>query len=510
VKFGDTSVEKNIKLEEELKTLDEMLKKRGLERLKIPKDGACMFRAVADQISLTQSTHLLVRQRCVDFISKHRDDYEPFVCVSGMPWDHYLFEMRKVNSWGGQVELQALSLTFNINIIIYSIQTKEPTIVDNGFSKSIELAYYGNHYDCVYPSKKLQQLKSMQSVVYALVDKAQGKEPKQSYEYKNNGWDCWIKELITQQKEDETMAHSLSDRSNVTDYQLLSGYYNKKHQQQQDDGEWHVKLTKSNRNKKKDPKEKENITSPQRQQQQQLPAEDKDMQDILNQIRVSEIKERQNARRPAEEYPTLPPVQNKVISTPATVPNGNPEGTVTDTPQPTEKPATNAWTQKTNWTEMLNKPSPQTKTENEEQNGQEEQKEQQEETNTEAPEKRAAVEIPNNLVTASTSLEINFGDFDAKGNPIVVNHTQPTQPVQPVQQPVQPIQQPQKPSQPVQAQQPTQPVQPPPQPQVTSPPPVGNQKPLSPQNSNYVSPANFLPAYHLYKPPQTSNNTNRK
>jgi hypothetical protein len=42
----------------------------------------------------------------------HKDDYEPFVCVSGMPWDHYLFEMRKVNTWGGQVEIQVLSMLF--------------------------------------------------------------------------------------------------------------------------------------------------------------------------------------------------------------------------------------------------------------------------------------------------------------------------------------------------------------------------------------------------------------
>ncbi len=46
-----------------------------------------------------------VRQQCVDFMLKHQTDYEPFICVSGMPFDHYCFEMRKSQTWGGQVEV---------------------------------------------------------------------------------------------------------------------------------------------------------------------------------------------------------------------------------------------------------------------------------------------------------------------------------------------------------------------------------------------------------------------
>lgn len=83
-----------------------------------------------------------------------------------MPWDHYLFEMRKEKSWGGQVELHAMSLHYNVNFIIYSPHIAQPTILDNGFNRKILLCYYGNHYDCVYTIKRMKLEKSMQSMLF--------------------------------------------------------------------------------------------------------------------------------------------------------------------------------------------------------------------------------------------------------------------------------------------------------------------------------------------------------
>jgi hypothetical protein len=37
---------------------------------------------------------------------------------------------------------------------------------------------------------------TVEGLLYGLVDKCQGKEPKASYDYKNIGWDCWVKDLI--------------------------------------------------------------------------------------------------------------------------------------------------------------------------------------------------------------------------------------------------------------------------------------------------------------------------
>ena len=45
-----------------------MKEKRGLLIKKMGEDGACMFRAVADQIYGDQEMHSLVRQNCIDYM----------------------------------------------------------------------------------------------------------------------------------------------------------------------------------------------------------------------------------------------------------------------------------------------------------------------------------------------------------------------------------------------------------------------------------------------------------
>lgn len=60
--FGDISKENNNPNVNEEKILDEKLKELNLVRKKIPKDGACMFRAVADQVYYSQAMHLLGKE----------------------------------------------------------------------------------------------------------------------------------------------------------------------------------------------------------------------------------------------------------------------------------------------------------------------------------------------------------------------------------------------------------------------------------------------------------------
>ncbi|PRP82665.1 glycoside hydrolase family 81 protein [Planoprotostelium fungivorum] len=233
-KFGDTSKEQPLADEEGL--LDSKLKSLGLLRKKIPKDGACLFRAVSDQVLLTQRYHYPLRQMCVNHIEERQDDYEPFVCVSGMPFKKYCLAMRKPNAWGGQVELQALSLILKRNFVIYSMQSLEATLVDNSFSKKVLLCYYGNHYDVVYPQLNFNAEIVCQSIVYDIferifrpgeglvfesIDKKK-KKPTEAlppsttsqteYTWRNIGWECWIGELRDQEAHDEMVAQNIDDK----------------------------------------------------------------------------------------------------------------------------------------------------------------------------------------------------------------------------------------------------------------------------------------------------------
>lgn len=107
-----------------------------------------------------------------------------------------------------------------------------------------------------------------------MIDKIIGLPVKEEYDYKNIGWSCWVKELVEQQKKDEVIAHQLSDPSNVTDYSKLSGYYNKK---EQEESAWKVKINNKNNKKQTPPQNDKNKKSKNRTVN-SLPQEDAELQ----------------------------------------------------------------------------------------------------------------------------------------------------------------------------------------------------------------------------------------
>lgn len=109
-----------------------------------------------------------------------------------MQFDHYIAEMRKPNSWGGQVELQAASIRYRcVRSIVartrltrppfppfsvnFDIITSQPnhTVVDNGFKRTIQLCFsHGNHYDTVYPVRRFEAERLCQgpSLIHVIPD----------------------------------------------------------------------------------------------------------------------------------------------------------------------------------------------------------------------------------------------------------------------------------------------------------------------------------------------------
>ena len=64
----------------------------------------------------TQALHGVVREECVEYLQEHHKDFAAFICVNGRPYDDYLNKMRKPTTWGGEVELQALSNRYRFPI----------------------------------------------------------------------------------------------------------------------------------------------------------------------------------------------------------------------------------------------------------------------------------------------------------------------------------------------------------------------------------------------------------
>lgn len=95
----------------------ELLKDCDLWIKDIESDGACLFRAIADQMEGgAGDNHDAYRERCVDYIKNHRNDFEPFMEDD---FESYCKRMREITTWGGHLEAQALAKSLGVNILIY-------------------------------------------------------------------------------------------------------------------------------------------------------------------------------------------------------------------------------------------------------------------------------------------------------------------------------------------------------------------------------------------------------
>eukprot|EP01119_Soliformovum_irregulare_P012595 TRINITY_DN3279_c0_g1_i2.p1 TRINITY_DN3279_c0_g1~~TRINITY_DN3279_c0_g1_i2.p1 ORF type:complete len:328 (+),score=114.91 TRINITY_DN3279_c0_g1_i2:206-1189(+) len=116
-------------------------------------DGNCLFRAVCDQILGNPERHAQFRDQCVDFMVANREGFEPFM-EDDIPFDRYVVTMRKNGTWGGHLELQAMSLIHNVNITIHQLEQARWEI-KNHFgtdARYIHLSYHdGQHWCSVRP-----------------------------------------------------------------------------------------------------------------------------------------------------------------------------------------------------------------------------------------------------------------------------------------------------------------------------------------------------------------------
>jgi len=132
------------------------LESKGLHVFKIEGDGNCLFRAVSHQLFMNQGYHEELRLKAVDHLIRHRNRFEQFC---GEDFDRHVEEMRKLATWGDELEIRALEEITDRLIRIYRSDQEnfdepghdDPTEVDllDGVSP-ITLSYHGgSHYNSV-------------------------------------------------------------------------------------------------------------------------------------------------------------------------------------------------------------------------------------------------------------------------------------------------------------------------------------------------------------------------
>ena len=130
---------------------ESVMRKKGYIIKKMGEDGACLFRAVADQVYGEEEMHQVVRTQCLNYLEKNSVYFSQFVTQN---FDEYVRRKRRNNEYGNHLEIQALAEMFSRPIHIYSYSSEPINIIQNihqsesDISIPIRLCYQrGDHYN---------------------------------------------------------------------------------------------------------------------------------------------------------------------------------------------------------------------------------------------------------------------------------------------------------------------------------------------------------------------------
>jgi len=150
--------------DQEISTMKKQMETRGLVETMIRPDGHCLFSACAHSMSPEQvsksgpnkESYQNVRQAAAEFMAAHPDDFAAFM---EEPLETYVKKIRDTAEWGGQLELQAISRAYSIDINVLQADGRVEKI-SCGTEKAADtsdiwLAYYrhsfglGEHYNAL-------------------------------------------------------------------------------------------------------------------------------------------------------------------------------------------------------------------------------------------------------------------------------------------------------------------------------------------------------------------------
>ncbi|KAL9114137.1 MAG: hypothetical protein Q9227_001909 [Pyrenula ochraceoflavens] len=153
---------------QEREAMEERFKALELKETEVRPDGHCMYSAIAHRLSpdrdeledpsttngASKETYQTVRVTAANFVAQHPSDFAPFL---EEPLETYVSKIRDTAEWGGQLELQAISRAYEVEINVLQatgdvVKIRPPSSTVN---KTIWLAYYrhsfglGEHYNAL-------------------------------------------------------------------------------------------------------------------------------------------------------------------------------------------------------------------------------------------------------------------------------------------------------------------------------------------------------------------------
>jgi len=127
----------------------EQLSPLGLVLRDTNPDGNCLFRSIADQVVGDQNRHMEFREKAVAFMRANQDDFAPFLEED---FDEYCEDMEERGTWGGNMELVAISRVLGMHVVIHQLNAPrlEISIQENPKASSLHVAYHDQqHYSSI-------------------------------------------------------------------------------------------------------------------------------------------------------------------------------------------------------------------------------------------------------------------------------------------------------------------------------------------------------------------------
>lgn len=127
---------------------DKFLDSHGFYRKHTARDSSNLFRVVSEQLYDTQDHHVQIRKDCVNFMIKHREQYEAMVQGD---FDQYIRTMAKTETHGTLMELRAIGYLFKRNIMLYNpFDLGQWYVHDDEYTDPVVRVFHATHFDSVF------------------------------------------------------------------------------------------------------------------------------------------------------------------------------------------------------------------------------------------------------------------------------------------------------------------------------------------------------------------------
>lgn len=124
----------------ETQAIIKLLKDKKLKLFSIPSDGDCLYNSILHQLLTTKEKTVSIdelRQSVADHIRSNKDEFLPFMTnpdtfemLNELEFEQYCHNIMSTKTWGGQLELRALSNTLKCPIEV--IQAEPPNCIVQG------------------------------------------------------------------------------------------------------------------------------------------------------------------------------------------------------------------------------------------------------------------------------------------------------------------------------------------------------------------------------------------